>query len=158
MISVNRFYKDNRGSIFEFLKFGLVGSLGTLINTGLLFLFANVLNASVVISSIIATEVSIISNFFGNHYFTFKEVSSDSVRKKFLSFQLISLLTIFGTVLILWLLTDAFGRQYLLLWNLIAIGVMFIFNFLLNKIFTWKSTQSKDTKLTMFFDSRGELK
>lgn len=119
--------------------FGIVGAVGTVINTGLLYLLTVYGNVYYLVSSIIATEVAIVSNFLGNYAFTFKDSKDPAPAiSKFAKFQLVSLITIIGTVIILWALTTSFGLRYLVVWNVIAILVMFVFNFILNSKFTWK--------------------
>ncbi|PIN70128.1 hypothetical protein COV93_02630 [Candidatus Woesearchaeota archaeon CG11_big_fil_rev_8_21_14_0_20_43_8] len=121
-----------------FLLFGTVGALGTLINTGVLYVLTFYAGIHYLISSVLATETAIISNFVGNHILTFNERLTDKgVFRKFISFQLISTTTIIGTILILWALTTSLGIGHLIVWNFIAIFVMFIFNYGLNKKFTW---------------------
>ena len=122
----------------KFFKFGLVGGFGTVLNTAILFLLTTYAGMYYILASIIATEIAIISNFIGNHWFTFKKHSSKlSIWNQFLRFQGISMFTIVGTIFILWALTTTFGIKYLLIWNLIAILVMFLANFALNHKYTW---------------------
>lgn len=123
----------------KFFKFGIVGGVGTVINTAVLWLLTSFAGLYYIAAAVIATEVAIISNFFGNHVFTFKGNKDPTpLKKKFTKFQLISITTVIGTVFLLWLMTTLFGIKYLLVWNLVAIFIMFTLNFFLNKKFTWK--------------------
>jgi putative flippase GtrA len=122
----------------KFFLFGIVGILGVIVNTFLLYIFTFYVGLYYLLSSVIATESAIISNFFGNHLLTFKNAKNHSpTYKKFLKFQTISLITIGGTVSILAILTYFFGLKYLIISNAIAIFVMFFSNYSLNKKFTW---------------------
>ena len=124
----------------KIILFGMVGTFGTVLNTALLFIFTFYAGFHYLISSALATEIAIISNFTGNHLLTFNEKLSDTgIYKKFIIFQMISITTIIGTLSILWVLTSSFGIGYLLVWNFFAIFVMFLFNYALNKRFTWNS-------------------
>lgn len=128
----------------KFVKFGVIGAIGTIVNTAVLFLLVSFAHLYYVLSSIIATEIAIIFNFFGNNFFTFREVKNTSpLFQKFLKFQVISLITVIGTTAILALLTETFGITYLVIWNITAIFIMFLFNFLLNSSFTWKEKKEK---------------
>ncbi|HYD03769.1 MAG TPA: GtrA family protein, partial [Alphaproteobacteria bacterium] len=130
--------KIHIGNIREFLFFALVGGFGTLVNTAILYLLIRFTGINYLLASAIATEIAIISNFFGNNYFTFKDHNTeDSLWKKFLSFQLISLISLVGTVFFLWVFVNLFGRDLILVWNILAIILMFVANFILNSIFTW---------------------
>jgi putative flippase GtrA len=82
----------------RFFSFAIVGGFGTVLNTAILYVLTQK-GMNFVLSSIIATEIAIISNFVGNNYLTFKDQNAEEkTYKKFLSFQLISLITLFGTV------------------------------------------------------------
>ncbi|MDO8508209.1 MAG: GtrA family protein [Nanoarchaeota archaeon] len=123
----------------KFLLFGLVGIVGTVINSGILHLLTTYMGVYYLVASIFATETAIVSNFLGNNLFTFKDKNNrKAVMNKFAKFQLISMTTIIGTVFVLWFLTSTFGMRYLLIWNFIAILVMFFANFFLNSKYTWK--------------------
>ena len=128
---------SKKSSIRNFLFFGIVGAVGTVINTGLLYFFTFSLGLFYLLSSALATEIAIVSNFFGNHFFTFKDRKDKiGVGKKFFKFQMISLTTVIGTVLLLWIFTTLFGQGRLLIWNLAAIVIMFVANFTLNSKYT----------------------
>jgi dolichol-phosphate mannosyltransferase len=123
----------------KFLRFGIVGTFGTIINTVLLWVFSSVVGMYYLIAAVIATEIAIVSNFIGNHVFTFRNNNDPSpLYSKFAKFQFISLATIFGTIGLLWIFISIFGLKYLLVWNLISILIIFLMNFELNKRFTWK--------------------
>lgn len=130
-----------RQHLTKLVLFGIVGTSGVCINSLLLFIFTSFANAPVWLASIIATETSIISNFFGNHYLTFRNTTNkSSLKHKFLKFQVVSLIALTITVTILTLLTTKFGSEpwwLLQLFNLVAIGSAFIINFILNLKYTW---------------------
>ncbi|CAN5857788.1 MAG: GtrA family protein [Euzebyales bacterium] len=54
-----------------FLRFGVVGAVGTLVNLGVLHLLHTELGLGFTRSSAIATEAAILSNYLGNELFTF---------------------------------------------------------------------------------------
>lgn len=54
-----------------FVRFGLVGGVGTLVNLGVLYLLHGVLGLGFTRSSAIATELAIVSNYVGNELWTF---------------------------------------------------------------------------------------
>ena len=140
---------SKKSSIRNFLFFGIVGAVGTVINTGLLYFFTFSLGLFYLLSSALATEIAIVSNFFGNHFFTFKDRKDKiGVGKKFFKFQMISLTTVIGTVLLLWIFTTLFGQGRLLIWNLAAIVIMFVANFTLNSKYTWKN---RKITIVLFF-------
>jgi putative flippase GtrA len=90
------------------------------------------------LAAAIAIEAAIRSNFLGNHFITFrKSAHKTSVLKKFLLFQLISMVTLVLSLGILWLLTTTFGIRYLIILNFVTIFTVFVANFILNRRFTW---------------------
>jgi len=124
--------------IRKFVSFGAVGALGTVVNTAMLYLLTQ-LGMFYLFASAIAIEVAIISNFFGNHFLTFRnDLDPSPLYKKFLSFQVVSITTIVASLAILWALTSTFGIEYLLVLNLVTILVVFALNFFVNRAYTWK--------------------
>ncbi len=133
----------NRTEMKRFISFGIIGAVGTIINTAILYGLTTFAGFYYLLASAIAIEAAIISNFLGNHYITFKRSDHNaSALKKFYSFQLVSMVTIALSLTILWGLTTTFGLQYLLLLNLATIFIVFIANFLLNRKFTWTHAET----------------
>ncbi|MEM5797909.1 MAG: glycosyltransferase [Candidatus Aenigmatarchaeota archaeon] len=120
----------------RFFKFCLVGLSGIFINEGLLWLFTECFGIFYLISSLIAIECSIISNYFLNEFWTFRDRGGKASLKRFPKFNLVS----FGGLLInfsvLFLLTEA-GVHYLLS-NLFGIALATFWNYFLNLGWTWK--------------------
>jgi dolichol-phosphate mannosyltransferase len=123
-------------------KFGFVGLSGVLVNIGSLYLFTEYVGLYYVISSIVAIEISILSNFLLNDCWTFKlkEKSDTYIQnrlQRFFSFQCISVVGLIINIGILYFLTDFFGIYYLVS-NLIGIIIVFFWNYLINRHVTWK--------------------
>ncbi len=138
----------------KFFLFGVVGGFGTVLNTVILYGLTHFAGLYYLLAAAIATETAIVSNFFGNHFFTFRnDRDATPLWRRFLSFQAISLVTLVGTLVILYTLTTLFGETYLLLWNLIAILVMFLANFALNRKFTWRAGAETHEKRSSSRDS-----
>lgn len=120
------------------LKFGIVGLSGVGVNMGILFVLTDYIHIPYLISSILAIEISIISNFFLNDLWTWK----DRIKKKYL-YRIIQyhisvgITAIFVNWLILLLLTEIFGVYYLLS-NLIGIALGTAVNYILNDIWTFR--------------------
>jgi dolichol-phosphate mannosyltransferase len=77
-----------------FIRFALVGASGTLVNLGV-FTVALHTGLNKYVASALAIEVSIISNFFLNNYWTFRERKTrDRTRIKGLKYNLVSLATL----------------------------------------------------------------
>ena len=138
----------------KFLKFGVVGSVGFVINTvgaKILksFLINPQSNVSLLngISNALAAEISIISNFTFNNVWTFsKEKITDKGKliSKFLTFNLSSVFSgIIIPSVVISILTAIFG-DHLFLYQVIAIfGLTIPLNWIIYNTVIWKKSQKK---------------
>ena len=120
------------------LKFGVVGISGVGVNMGMLYFLTEYVHIPYLISSIIAIEISIISNFLLNDIWTWK----DRIKKKYI-YRLIQyhvsvgITAVFVNWLLLLILTEVFGLYYLLS-NLIGIAMGTFANYIINDVWTFK--------------------
>ncbi|MDD3491990.1 MAG: glycosyltransferase family 2 protein [Candidatus Thermoplasmatota archaeon] len=127
------------GEILRFIKFGLVGGSGVLVNEGLLWLLWGVWGVMLLGASLVAVELSIIWNFIWNEVWTFRDRGEDGIRaffKRMGQFNLVSLVGLGLNVSILLLLHHLFG-VYPLTANIVGIAVAFTWNFAANNLWTW---------------------
>ncbi len=127
------------GNVF---RFGLVGLSGIFVNCGLLYLLTEYIGLFYLVSSAVAIEVSIVSNFLLNDHWTFRNRETRKVSAKisrFLSFQCVAMGGMLINISVLFVLTDFFGIYYIIS-NIIGILVTFSWNFIVNRNTTWKST------------------
>jgi len=147
--------------LFRFLKFGIVGGSGVLVNLGLYYLLTRKMGLfdtlhGRYVSYVISIEISIITNFFLNDVWTFADRREGVAwSNRFLRFHVVSLvgvgvnagifavlnwlmmtrgLTIVGTI-------TAFGRTENiddLLAACIGIIAAMMWNFFANLFWTWK--------------------
>jgi dolichol-phosphate mannosyltransferase len=128
------------GEMEMFIKFILVGLSGVLVNEGVYWLLTRFggLAAYDYLAVIIGIEVSIITNFILNDYFTFaKRRAGKSFLGRLLKFNLICL----AGAGIQWGLFMFFTRLfgvYDLLSNFIGIVVAFLWNYFFSRNWTWK--------------------
>ena len=131
------------GEMARFLKFGLVGGSGVLVNLGLLWVFTEQAGLHYVLSAVIAIETSIITNFLLNNFVTFSD-RRPSGRKGFFGnmakFNLVSLGGLLINLAILTLLTEVAGLFYMLS-NLFGIAGATFWNFFVNNWWTWKDSK-----------------
>lgn len=121
------------------VKFAAVGSSGILINLGCFLIakgsFTNNYfntNTSLLGSSLIGDEISLMYNFYLNYFWTFKEEKTKKyLFKRFLIFHLIALPGILINNLVLFILYVKFGAADVLA-KLIGIVVAFVVNYLIN--------------------------
>jgi len=133
----------------KFLKFGLVGGFGFIINTVGARLFKSAMlrptsNVSFIngLSNALAAEIAIVSNFTWNNLWTFskeKITSFNQLISKFITFNLSSVVTgIIIPSVVIAILTTVFGDK-LFLYQIIAIfGLTIPLNWLVYNKFIWK--------------------
>jgi dolichol-phosphate mannosyltransferase len=141
-----RFYDDFTQ---KFLKFGVVGGFGFIVNTVgarffKSFLTTSLLNISLVngISNAMAAEIAIISNFTWNNLWTFSQEKITNPIKlftKFITFNLSSLITgIIIPSVVIGILTSIFG-DHLFIFQIIAIfGLTIPLNWIVYNKIIWK--------------------
>jgi dolichol-phosphate mannosyltransferase len=123
-------------------KFGIVGASGVVVNVGCLYLLTEFARIPYFIASIIAIELSIISNFTINLLWTWRDRSEEgTLWRKIVRYHIGSGATaILGNYLILIALTEFFGMHYMIS-NLIGIAVGTFSNFLISDLWTFKKKQ-----------------
>jgi len=144
-----RAYKLNPNApIQRFVRFGVVGACGTIVNLAVLTLLVKLGHAEVLLSAAIAIEVSIIFNFFLNHYYTFKGYGSYPVRSRRESFHTLLLKmgkfnigALGGAAISFTMFTLLYKLAHLnyLLADIIAIGVAMSWNYYVSTHFVWKA-------------------
>ncbi|MBE9155459.1 glycosyltransferase [Nodosilinea sp. LEGE 06152] len=133
----------------RFVRFGLVGLSGVVVDMAILYLLHSTLGLPLTRSKIVAAEVAIINNFIWNDAWTFADVSLQqqgwSARlKRFLKFNLVCLAGLVLNVLVLNVVYNlVFGQRWAYLANLVAIAIVTFWNFWLNLKLSWRVTQVK---------------
>ena len=119
-------------------KYATVGLWGLVVNEGFLWFFTETVGLYYLISSIIAIETSILSNFFFNNYWTFADVKKDeSVFFRLGKFHALVVIMLLVNISVLYILVTFFNVYYLLA-NIVGIFLTFIVTYKLNSRFTWK--------------------
>jgi putative flippase GtrA len=119
--------------IFKFLKFGIVGFLGLVIDFSITFLLKEKLKVHRYISSSVGFTISASSNYLLNRLWTF-ESSNPRVLVEYSTFIIISFIGLVINNLFLYIFEK---KQRFYLAKLFAIGVTTIWNFLANYYFTF---------------------
>jgi len=116
------------------LKFGAVGATGVIINTSALYVLSRWLGLPLLLSSGIAVELAIISNFFWNNRWTFAGQGASLAR--FAKFNAASLVGLTFNVATVWGLTRT--GLYFLIANLVGIGVGVTVNYACSVVWVWR--------------------
>jgi dolichol-phosphate mannosyltransferase len=126
-----------RAELQRIVRFACVGGLGLLLNSAVLWALTEHAHLYYLASSVVATEVAIVSNFALNHAWTFASVRGGrSVGERLLKFNAVSVGGLVLTVLLLFVFKQVAGFPYLLA-NLLAIGCSSIWNYGANRRWTW---------------------
>ncbi len=128
--------------VFElnrFIKFGVVGGSGVVVNLGLLWVFTEIFGFFYIYSAVISIETSIISNFVLNEHWTFKDRRQDGAGmfRRGIKFNLVSLAGMVINLAVLFSLTE-FISLYYMYSEVIGIIAAFLWNYFINLIWTWK--------------------
>ncbi|GIW66726.1 MAG: dolichol monophosphate mannose synthase [Candidatus Parcubacteria bacterium] len=121
----------------RFIKFIIVGTLGTIINLLFFYLLVKHLSIWYILSAIISFFIAVTNNYLLNQKWTF----AGSVQSSYLKFVLVSLGGLIVNLIILFLLVEYLRINYLLS-QLIAIGLASIFNFYQSQRFVFKYSYS----------------
>lgn len=121
------------------LRFAVVGLVGVGVNSVVLWLLTERGAVYYLISSVVATEIAIVSNFFLNHTWTFAGAKDDRpIHGRLLTFNVFSLGGLILTVTALFLLKQFVGIPYLMA-NLVAITAGAAWNYVASRRWTWRS-------------------
>jgi putative flippase GtrA len=129
-------------------KYFSVGILGLIIDNGVLLLLINIFNVSPQVSTLIAAECGNLNNFFINDKWTFRDSKdSSSFWSRILKYHaaiivgyVISRILVFPIVYSF--VSPHFGHNIsALISNNLSIATSFIFNFLINSLWTWRKSK-----------------
>jgi dolichol-phosphate mannosyltransferase len=122
------------------IKFSVVGGVGVLVNMGILYLLTELFHIKYFLSSIFAIELSIISNFLLNDFWTWRERIKKKFYRRLIQYHITAGITAFlANWLLLIFLTEVIGIYYMIS-NLIGIGVGMLSNFILNDLWTFRQS------------------
>lgn len=128
--------KELGGVLF---RFGIVGLSGVAVNMVILWYLTEILDIYYVLSSVVATEVSILTNFGFNELWTFDKFSENnkSLGTKALEFNIVYAFGLVINVAVLWIATEYFQIYYLIA-NCMGIIVAFVWNFFFSSRIVWE--------------------
>lgn len=133
--------------LIRFIKFGIVGGSGILVNMGFLWFFTEIVGLYYLISSILAIALAMISNFIWNDLWTWRDRREPGAKAYFLRMAkfitVSSLAGYIGNLGILWILTHFFHLYYLIS-NMVGIAVGTVLNYSINNFWTFKKQVSRE--------------
>jgi len=118
----------------RFLKYGIVGVLGLIVDMGIFYLLHKMLGMNYIVANIISSSLAVIHNFILNSYFTFKV--KDKLLKRFVSFYLIALAGMALSSGLLALMIDGL-RMDSMIAKMISVLIVAMIQYFLNKKLTF---------------------
>jgi len=126
-----------------FIKFVIVGLIGFVIDFGISYLMIEKLHKVVWISTLVSTEIAIISNFIFNNFWSFAHKKLDHSLKSysfsFLKFNIVSSGSILIQTLGIQILVNLLGRKLWYLYKALVIFFVIIpYSYVFYNKFIWK--------------------
>ena len=121
--------------ISKFLKFGIVGCSGMIIDLGITYLCKEILRINKFISNGIGFILAATSNYFLNRIWTFNS-QSEEIGVQYIQFMIISTIGLVINSLSLYFFNEKLKWNFYLS-KLVAIGITTIWNFFGNLLFTF---------------------
>ncbi len=128
----------------RFIKFNVVGLTGVFVNEGLLILLTSG-GVFYVYANAVAIEVSIVSNFILNDFWTFRDRRHGHAATRLLKFNGLMLLGLVVNLAITYAGTDYFAVNYLLS-NLVGIGAAFLVRYWLSVKYAWMKKEEESVE------------
>lgn len=122
--------------LFKFLKFGVVGISGTIIDFSITWFCKEKLKWNKFLANSLGFTFAATSNYIFNRIWTF-ESTNPQVTREYFSFIVVSLIGLGINNGIIYLLHEK-GKMNFYLAKVFAIGVVMIWNFLANYVFTFR--------------------
>ena len=121
--------------ISKFLKFGIVGCSGMIIDFGITYLCKEILRINKFISNGIGFILAATSNYFLNRIWTFNS-QSEEIGVQYIQFMIVSTIGLAINSLSLYFFNEKLKWNFYLS-KLVAIGITTIWNFFGNLLFTF---------------------
>lgn len=122
--------------LMRFVRFGIVGVSGTLIDFGVTWLCKEKLHWNKYVSNSLGFILAATNNYTWNRLWTFESQNSEIFRE-YGSFVLIALIGLGLNNFVTWLLHEKAHWNFYLS-KLVAVGVVVIWNFSMNYVFTFR--------------------
>lgn len=143
--ALSKFSQKIGFDLVRFIKFGIVGGSGILVNMGGLWFFTEIVGLYYLVSSVLAIGLAMISNFVWNDLWTWRDRGEPGVKAyltRMAKFIVVSSIAAYiGNLGILWILTHFFHIYYLIS-NLIGIAVGTMLNYSANNFWTFREKKS----------------
>ncbi len=151
-------FEKTNNSLIQFLRSLVVGAVATVVDMGVLALFVEAFNVSVLISTAIGFIAGLIVNFFISSVWVFEK--SQVIKNKTAEFLVFSFIGVIGLIIneVIVIFFDShisdfmvFGEfipkdKYYLIGKLVATVVAFVWNFCARKLLIYRTRKSEGEK------------
>jgi putative flippase GtrA len=121
--------------IFKFLRFCVVGGLGTVIDFGITYLCKEKLGWNKYLSNTLGFAISATVNYYFNRIWTFESHNQDIVGEYF-KFLAVAITGLIINNIILWVMQNKFNQNFWIS-KVIATGLTIVWNFFASKAITF---------------------
>jgi putative flippase GtrA len=158
--------KERRADLMRFLKFCVVGIIGTAIDFGIFNVLHNILGWDRILSNTLSVTAAIVNNYIWNLYWVYPETRGRQNTKKFIQFVIVSISAwalntgilwsserwLFGTRSLLSGIVGAaaqmVGTEHEVLSSnaakVLATGIVLFWNFFVNRLWTFRDVDSAE--------------
>jgi putative flippase GtrA len=166
---IRTLYTSKRQELVRFLKFCVVGTIGTAIYFALLNLLYNVLGLHQVLSAVVSNSAAVVNNYTWSRFWVYPETRHQHGARKFGQFVAVSAIAVGLNTAILWVTDHWFlGERGLLgelvapmaVWlgmkhsvlssngaAVIATGIVLFWNFFANRMWTFRDVDQVERPL-----------
>lgn len=126
-------------NLINFIQYGMVGVVGTIIHTVMLTICVEIIGIIPLYSTVIGFLFSLIVSYILNSIWTFKANSTG--RRQFFKYLLTCLFGLLINMFIMYIIVDVINYSYLVA-QLLAVMTVPIFNFTISKYWVFTSMKS----------------
>jgi putative flippase GtrA len=143
LIEQSKFFQS-RPRLFEFLKFAVVGVIGTIIDFSIYGILTRVFHVYYIYATATSVFIAIINNFLLNKYWTFKRGQTGRGGEEYIKFFIVSIINYFINITITFSIVEythsevLFGSKEDFFAKVMAIAIVLFSNYLGNKHWTFK--------------------
>lgn len=123
----------------QFVKFAIVGTIGTVVDISILVFLKEVVGLSVYVANTFSFTAAVINNYTWNTLWTFADQEREH-RRQLIQFFIVSVVGLGLSQLLLYFFHDVLNQHYLVA-KCLAILIVLFWNFTANRFWTFKPEQ-----------------
>lgn len=125
--------------LFTLFKFGITGMSGLVVDFSITWLFKDVFHVNKFIANALGFSAAVLSNYFINRIWTFQ--NKDQIGRQLAAFIAVSVVGLLLNTTIVYFCNDVFHINFYLS-KIIAVGLVFFWNFAANYFFVFKRKET----------------